>query len=96
MATSAPASASAHLAAVAHQGADHAFGLLLVVAKEFGDAMPVADVEPDGLGGGIAGAGPFGTGLGALALHGGVEAVEIDGPISFWRSASWVRSSGKP
>src|SRR5690606_18038414 len=67
------------LAAVADKGGDDALGGFGFVAEELGRADAVADREPDGLGRGLAGAGPIGAGLGLLALHGGGEAIGIDG-----------------
>ena len=66
------------LCAVPHQRDDRALRLLLAVAEELGRAGAVADAEPDRLGRGLARARPGGAGLGLLALHRGVEAVEVD------------------
>ena len=68
------------LGAVAHQGDDLAFGALGLVAEEFGRAVAVAQAEPDSVLRPVAGAGPGLARFGALALHGCVEAVQIDRP----------------
>src|SRR5262249_25953933 len=49
-----------------------------VVAEELGRPVPIAELQPDALCRGLAGAGPARPRLGALALHGIVEAGEID------------------
>ncbi len=49
-----------------------------VVAEELRRAGALADAEPDGLGGRLAGAGPGLAGLGALALHRLVEGRGVD------------------
>ncbi len=66
-----------HLDAVAQQGDDDAFGVLGLVAEEFGRPNLVLDREPDRFGRGFAGAGPGLAGLGALARHRGVECVLV-------------------
>ena len=66
------------LDAVPDDGADHAFGRLGLVAEEFGGADPLAQAVPHRLGRGFARPGPGAAGLGALARHRGVEAVDVD------------------
>ena len=83
------------LLAVLHQRRDHAFGGLGLVAEEFGRAELFAQREPDGLGRGIARAGPRRARLRALAVHRVGERGDVDADAAV-RSASWVRSSGKP
>ncbi len=65
------------LDAVAQQGDDDAFGVLGVIAEEFGRPDLVLDREPDRFGRGFAGAGPGLAGLGALTRHRGVESVLV-------------------
>ena len=55
-----------------------ALGRLGLVAEEFGGADPLAQAVPDRLGRGFARPGPGAAGLGALARHRGVEAVDVD------------------
>ena len=43
--------------------------------------MPLAKIQPDGFGGGIAGTAPCLSGGGLLRLHGGVEPVKVDRPL---------------
>ena len=66
------------LDAVLDDGADDAFGRLGLVAEEVGRADPLAQGVPDRLGRGLARSGPGAARLGALALHRGVEAVDVD------------------
>ena len=90
-----PVSRRATSIAVLDDRADHALGGLGVVAEEVGRADPLAQGEPDRLGRRLARARPGAARLGPLTLHRGVEAREVDrSPRA--RSASWVRSSGKP
>src|SRR5215213_1038905 len=65
------------LAALDERG-DHAFGRFGLIAEELGRADALTDGVPEGFGRGLAGARPGGARLLALALHGGVEGVEID------------------
>ena len=65
--------------AVDDQGGDHALGPRRGVAQELGRPQILAQVEPDRLDRGVARALPGGTGGLALARHGGVEAVRVDG-----------------
>jgi hypothetical protein len=64
--------------AVLDQRADHAFGVLGLVAEEFGGAELLAQAEPDVLGRGIARAGPGRARLGALRSIASVEAGDVD------------------
>src|SRR5581483_9923935 len=64
--------------AVLDQRRNDAFGRLGLVAQELGGAAFFAQRKPDRLGRGFAGAGPGGARLLALALHRGVEAVDVD------------------
>src|SRR5262249_24397406 len=66
------------LAAVAHDRLDNAFRGLGVVAQELGRADLFAQREPHRIGSRLARARPGGARLLALALHGGVEAFELD------------------
>src|SRR5581483_10042747 len=66
------------LLALLDQSGDDAFGALGLVAEEFGRADLFAQREPHGFRGRFAGAGPGSARLLTLALHGGVEALEID------------------
>ena len=84
------------LGALMQKRDDRALALLGVVAQKLGRADALLEREPDGLGRRLAGAGPGLARLGALALHGGLEAGLVDGDARAARSASSVRSSGKP
>ncbi|EGO96301.1 hypothetical protein APM_0875 [Acidiphilium sp. PM] len=64
--------------AVHHHGEDAGIALLGRVAEELGAAETVAQVEPDGFGRGIAGAGPGGAGAGFLLGHRRGEALVIE------------------
>ena len=64
--------------AVDHQGDNLGLGGLGLVAEKLGGAIVLADVEPNLLGGGVAGTRPGGSSLGPLALHGRVEAGAVD------------------
>ncbi len=65
--------------AVDHQAHDLRLGGLMLVAQELGGAQGFAQLEPDARLGLLAGALPAGARLGPLALHGRLEAGEIDG-----------------
>ena len=67
-----------HRLAIDDDGRDLALGALRLIAQEVGGAGFLADGEPHRLGRRLAGAGPGLAGLGALALHGGVEARHVD------------------
>ena len=60
-------------------GPHHALGALGGVAEELAGAELVAKLEPDRLGRRGARTGPGGAGLGALARHGLIEALGVDG-----------------
>ena len=66
------------LGAVLHQGEDNALGALQLIAEEFAGADTLANFEPDAVRCRVAGAGPGLARLGALTLHGGLEARRID------------------
>ncbi|EGY00849.1 hypothetical protein AZA_84542 [Nitrospirillum viridazoti Y2] len=71
------------LVAVAVQhGRDLALGVLGVVAQELGGAQLILQLEPHPLGRGLAAAGPGLARLGPLTLHGGGEAIDLDGAIA--------------
>ena len=67
-----------HLGAVLQERQHDALGGLGLVAEELRRADALADAEPHRFGRGLAGAGPGGAGLLALALHGDVEDLRID------------------
>ena len=71
-----------HFLAVLDQREHHALGGLGVVAEELGRAELVAQREPHRLRGGVARARPVLAGLGALALHGGLERCGVDADIA--------------
>src|SRR5690606_27560803 len=68
-----------HAGAVLDDGAKDALGGAAVIAEESGGAGILADIEPDGVGRGVAGAGPAGARLLLPLRHRGFEAVEVDG-----------------
>ena len=74
--------------AVDHQGGDHALGVGGGVAQELGGTQRLAQVEPDRLDRGVARALPGRARGRALAAHGGVEAVAVDGAA--------LRRAGRP
>ena len=69
------------LLAADDDGLDAALCHLGVVAEEFGGPLLVADLEPDGVGRGLAGACPVLARLGLLPRHGSVEAGRVDGAV---------------
>ena len=73
-----PALSSENALAVLDQRNDLAGGGLGVVAEELGGAELFLQLEPQGLGRGLAGAGPGLPRLGALALHAGGKSLGVD------------------
>ena len=83
------------LGAIAHERRDDALGLLGVVAKKFARPDALADGEPDGFRRRLSRARPCLARLGALALHGDVESLDVDADAA--RAQGFLREiEGKP
>src|SRR5690625_129495 len=83
------------LAPVSDDGLHDSFRSLRIIAKELRSPDAVVQLEPEGLGSRIAGAGPGRAGCRPLALHRLLIAGNIGRPA--WpRRMSCVRSRGKP
>ena len=65
--------------AIADKRSDNAFGNLGLVSEKFRRTDLILDTEPDRFGCSFTRTSPVRTGLGLLALHGGTEAIRIDG-----------------